>query len=299
MLSLTGLIVPLITPFSESNSIDIGILHNLIDHVIEAEADGLIVAASTGEGLSLSEPERRKLIESSIRSTSNRAKTLVGCSAYGTSSVIENIKIAASLGADGAMITHPYYSLPDERELLNHYEIVTEKTELPLIIYNNPATTGIDAKPELIAKISTFRNVAAIKESSGDCTRVSTIRMLTNRKIPILCGTDNQALEQLSAGAEGWVAGVANVIPKECVSLMRLIGKGELRGAQIIFDQIFDYLNLAESTGKYVQVNRYGLQKIGIPVGESRLPLLAVNKDLEIQIDAALTKANFTTVTKS
>lgn len=292
MADLTGILVPLVTPFSSNDSLDLGVLEQMIERLINAGVDGIIVAGSTGEGLALSTTERAKLIASAVDTTSNRVEVIVGCSAYSTADVIMNIKVAHSLGAHGAMITHPYYALPDERELLNHYSEVTSNIDLPLIVYNNPATTGIDAKPELISEIATLKNVAAIKESSGDCTRVSRIRSLTNNRLPVLCGTDNQALEQLSAGAQGWVAGVANVIPDQCVRLAQLINKGDLHEAQSLYERIFAYLHLAESTGKYVQVNRYGLQKVGIPVGKPRLPLLEVSDTLAKQIDSALARAN-------
>jgi len=287
-MALTGILVPLITPFVNQNELNLQVYEKLIDRLLESRVDGIVVAASTGEGLALSNGERDLLIAAAVKRVANRCEVVVGCSAYRTSEVIYNINRAQELGATSAMITHPFYSLPDKRELLNHYQTVDRNVRLPLIVYNNPSTTGIDALPEMLSEMVAYQNVKAIKESSGVSSRVSKLRQLTSDGLGVLCGTDNMALEQIAAGATGWVAGVANVLPAQCVAMFRHLKSGDLQAAQGIYTRIYPYLDLAESTGKYVQVNRLGLTYLGYDVGEPRLPLLNVTEDLEAEIRKVL-----------
>lgn len=285
---LEGVLVPLITPFIAQNQVNIDVFVKLLSRLADNGVDGVVIAGSTGEGLALTPVERDLMISKAIETVGANCSVIVGCSAYRTSEVIENINRANALGADAAMITHPYYSLPDQRELLNHYATVDRNVDLDLIVYNNPSTTGIDASPDLLSEMVGFKNIKAIKESSGDASRVSRIQQLTANKLAVLCGTDNMALEQLAAGARGWIAGVANVIPSQCVDLYRKILSGDLTGARHLYSQIYPYLHLAESTGKYVQVNRQGLTYLGIDVGSPRLPLLDVTADLASDIESIL-----------
>jgi 4-hydroxy-tetrahydrodipicolinate synthase len=287
-MALTGILVPLITPFVNQDELNLQVYAKVIDRLLESRVDGIVVAASTGEGLALSNRERDLLISTAVKKVANRCEVVVGCSAYRTSEVIYNINRAQELGATSAMITHPYYSLPDRRELLNHYKAVDRSVRLPLIVYNNPSTTGIDASPEMLAEMVSYQNVKAIKESSGVSSRVSMLRHLTSDRLGVLCGTDNMALEQIAAGATGWVAGVANVLPAQCVTMFRHLKSGDLQAAQGIYARIYPYLELAESTGKYVQVNRFGLSYLGYDIGEPRLPLLNVAAELEVEIRKVL-----------
>ena len=294
MSEMRGIVVPLVTPFATDSSIDVDRLVGHVDRVIEAGVHGVIVAASTGEGLSLLDGERDLLIRTTVEVAAGRVSVLVGCSSNATNDVVAKIDRAAELGAVGAMITHPYYALPDERELLTHYETVSGRVALPVMVYNNPATTGIDMQPEAFAEVLSMPNLVAAKESSGDCTRIPRLRRLVAPEVPLLCGTDNQALEQFVGGADGWVAGVANVIPAQCVALFNLVAAGDLVGAQSLYRRIYRYLTAAELTGKYVQVNRAGLEVLGFPVGPPRQPLLAVDEELMAEVALAVEEANRT-----
>lgn len=290
-MSFRGVIVPLVTPFDDQYSVVLETLETLVDRLIDHGVHGLIACASTGEALSLSEDERASVIDTVLATTAGRVPVYIGCSSYSTEQVISRIDDAATRGATGAMITHPYYALPDPVELLAHYTAVSARVEIPVIVYNNPATTGIDASVEQLAEIVQLPHMDAIKESSGDCTRVTRINRLTGGTVPVLCGTDNQAMEQMAAGAVGWVAGVANVLPRECVALHRAIEAHDLKRAQEITACLYGYLTEAELTGKYVQVNKLGLELMGIPAGPPRPPLLPVTGEGRDRVIAALDQA--------
>ncbi len=290
-MSIRGVIVPLVSPFDDQFAVALDKLETLVGTLVAHGVDGLIACASTGEALSLSEAERAAIIDLVLATNAGQVPVYVGCSSYSTDQVIGLIDDAATRGATGAMITHPYYALPDPIELLAHYTAVSARIEVPVIVYNNPATTGIDASPEQLAEIVALPHMDAIKESSGDCTRVIRINRLTGNTVPVLCGTDNQAMEQLTAGAVGWVAGVANVLPRECLALHRATQANDLKLAKAITDCIYAYLSEAELTAKYVQVNKLGLQLTGLEVGPPRPPLLPVTGEGRDRVIAALEQA--------
>lgn len=290
-MSIRGVIVPLVSPFDDQFAVALDKLETLVGTLVAHGVDGLIVCASTGEALALSEAERAAIIDLVLATNAGQVPVYVGCSSYSTDQVIGLIDDAATRGATGAMITHPYYALPDPIELLAHYTAVSARIEVPVIVYNNPATTGIDASPEQLAEIVALPHMDAIKESSGDCTRVTRINRLTGNTVPVLCGTDHQAMEQLAAGAVGWVAGVANVMPRECLALHRATQANDLKLAKAITDCIYAYLSEAELTGKYVQVNKLGLQLTGLEVGPPRPPLLPVTGEGRDRVIAALEQA--------
>lgn len=291
MVSFRGVIVPMVTPFDQHFDPDLDRLEELVEWLVAGGVDGLMACASTGEGLALQPAERAAVIDRTIAAAAGRVPVHVGCSAYSTAQVIAHINDATERGAVAAMITHPYYALPDPAELLAHYRAVSAAVDLPVMVYNNPATTGIDATPEQLAEIVALPHLDAIKESSGDCTRVRRINTLTGGNIPVLCGTDNQALEQFVGGASGWVAGVANALPADCVALHRAVERNDLPAATEIYDRIYLYLTEAELTGKYVQVNKLGLELQGLHVGPPRPPLQPVTGEGRERVIAALHRA--------
>lgn len=292
MVDVSGIYVPLVTPFTEEHAVDMGRWRRHVDRLAGAHVDGIIVGASTGEGLSLSASELEDLVTVAVETANGRVPVLAGCTSYSTRQVIDKINRAQALGASGAMVTHPFYALPDPDELRAHYYAVSQAISIPLIIYNNPFTTGVDASPETLAEITGYPHLVAIKESSGDCTRVPRIRQITDDRVPIMCGTDHQALEHLCSGAAGWVAGVANIIPEQCLALYRMVKAGDLSGAQRLYGLMYSLLAESELSGKYVQVNKYGFELLGDPVGPPRPPLLPLDAPARERVKKAFELAS-------
>jgi 4-hydroxy-tetrahydrodipicolinate synthase len=149
-----------------------------------------------------------------------------------------------------------------------------------MILYNNPHSTGTDAAPELVVKLGQLANITHVKESSGDVTRVARILELGGGQPRVLCGSDNEALESLCAGAVGWIAACANVLPGDCVRLFEWVRKGQLAEAQALYRRIYPLFDLAESTGKFAQVAKEGVTILGGRAGGPRRPLAPLDRDL-------------------
>jgi 4-hydroxy-tetrahydrodipicolinate synthase len=281
MSGFQGILVPMLTPFTEDDELDIPALNGHIDFLVAGGVHGLIPAGSTGEAMSLSPDEYRTVVAETVRHVAGRVPVIAGCSANATRQVVANCRQAEELGADGIMLVHPYYSLPDERELCTHYETVSKSVNVPVIIYNNPFTTGVDAKPELLVRLSELPHIEYVKESSGDATRILRLIEGSRGRLAVLCGTDNLALEGFLVGARGWVAGAANVIPQQCAALYRLaVEERRFDEALALYRQLYAYLTVAEATGKFVQVNKAALALLGRRAGPPRPPLQHIDGEL-------------------
>lgn len=290
---VTGVFVPFVTPFTDTDELDITALRGHIDFMIGEGVHGLIPAGSTGESQSLTAAEYGSVIKETVEHVNGRVPVFAGASANATRQVVENARYAESVGADGVMITHPFYSLPDQDELYAHYERVASNISIPIMIYNNPFTTGVDSQPEVLARLSYLDNIDYVKESSGDVTRIMRIIEESEGRLAVFSGTDNQVYEHLCAGAVGWVAGAANVLPRLCAELYELATMGGRTDSALkLYQEMYDYLTVCEETGKFVQVAKAGMTFIGREAGPPRRPLLPLSAEMLRRTHAAIERAH-------
>jgi len=180
---------------------------------------------------------------------------------------------AESVGASGAMLSPPFYSTPSEDELFTHYRSVAEATSLPVMIYNNPVTTGIDMKPPFLARLSEIPNIRYVKESTRDVRRVEDIHRRTQGRLHVFAGI--HALESLLVGAVGWVSVPANVAPHLSARMYdAAVHDTDVEEARAINNRLWEIMELEDETGKYVQVYKAALTLMGRPAGPPRLPRL-------------------------
>ncbi len=269
-----GVFAVIPTPFRDDEELDEQPLRRLLDDLVSQGVQGIICNGSTGEVASLSPAERQWVLETTVEQVAGRVPVLVGASANATRDVIHYSRAAQAAGAVGVMIVHPWYCLPGERELEAHYRDIAQAIDIPIMIYNNPWTTGVDMKPEQLARVAEAEpNIRYVKESSGDAARVGQILEATD-KLTVFCGWDNLALEHFVGGARGWVAGSANVIPAECVALCQAALRDDWVEARRLYRQIYSMLTLVETSGQFIQLVKAGLAERGLPVGPPRRPLL-------------------------
>ena len=296
MANASGVYVPFITPFTEDDQVDVAALRDHIDFMIDNGVHGLIPAGSTGEAQSLSPEEYRAVVQETIDHVAGRVAVFAGASANATRQVISNCNFAEQHGATGLMITHPFYSLPDPGELYEHYATIARNVGLPIMIYNNPFTTGVDSKPDLLGRLSELEHIEYVKESSLDSSRIVSILEESDDRLTVFSGTDNQALEHMSVGAMGWVAGAANAIPRECVELYTLaVERKRSAEALQLYRRLHAYLTVCEATGKFVQVAKLGVELRGGRAGRPREPLQRLSPEFAARTEAALQRALGTT----
>jgi 4-hydroxy-tetrahydrodipicolinate synthase len=279
MKSFEGTFVVAVTPFNKSGSLDTEALRENIDFYIKNEVHGIVVTGSTGEFAALSDEEIKKIHETAVEHVNGRVPLIAGTAACSTKKVIEITSYAKNIGVDGALIVPPFYSKIDDEEIFKHYENIGTSVELPIMLYNNPFTSKIDIKPELISKISEIDNIKYVKESSGDITRIWKILELTRGKITVFCGADNLALESFVMGAKGWICVAANIFPRETSRLYEIANfEKDYRRALEHYQALLPLYNFLEDTGKFTHTAKYGLELRGMKAGSPREPFLPLSE---------------------
>ncbi len=261
----------------DGEAVDEACLLNSIDYQISCGVAGITVFGSTGGIGSFSEAERRSVIAASVRHIHGRVPFLPGTGAPTTAEAIRLSKYAEDIGADGVLVVPINYWRGTEDELYEHYRAIARSVKIPVGIYNNPGTTGVDLKPALIARIAEIENVGFVKESSGDMSRISAIRQLTNRQIAVLNGNDACTPEAIAAGVDGWFAGSANIMPRQCVELFRIgHDQKDISAMREYFQPMFPICDYMGVKG-YIRVAHTACDLLGRPVGPPRQPLRMLN----------------------
>jgi 4-hydroxy-tetrahydrodipicolinate synthase len=193
-------------------------------------------------------------------------------------------RFAEDVGADAVIVVPITYWPLTDNEVHEHYSRIAKAIKIPVVVYNNPGTTGVDIKPPLLARLAEIDNIQGVKESSGDLSRITQIRMLTKGKMTVFHGWEPITLQGFCAGAEGWCPGLPNVLPRECVELFDLcVEKKDLRSAQELFDRMFPICKLMGDTG-YIRVVHTALDLMGRSVGSPRRPLRMLDAEQRAQL---------------
>ncbi|MDE0110729.1 MAG: dihydrodipicolinate synthase family protein, partial [Albidovulum sp.] len=267
----------MVTAFDEEGALNLDEQARFTDWQIRNGIHGLVPLGSTGEFLSLSRDENRQLAECVINASGGRVPVFIGAGAERTEDVVDNCKTAEKLGADGLMIIPPFYSTPTESELFNHYSIISKATDLPIMIYNNPATANVDMTPDTVAKLAEIPNVELIKESTLEVTRVRDIKELCGERMQVFGGI--LGYESFLEGAVGWISVAANILPKECSDLYVLSAEDKkIDAAMDLYRRILPIIRLVGGH-RYVSATKVALAMIGFKMGEPRLPRLPLPED--------------------
>src|SRR5215212_7414732 len=235
-MTFSGVIPALMTPF-EGDDLHIAAeaLHDNAKALADAGIEHVVVCGTMGEAGGLSRAERGQVIEAAREAG---LTVTVGISATDARLAGEHARQAAELGAAGVMCLPPVLYDATEDELVDFYATVAEATGLPIMLYNNPEAARSDLRPETVARIGEeVERVVAVKECSGDARRIAHILELTE-SVDVLVGGDDWALEGYAAGAVGWVSGVANIAPAECVELERAVRAGDLAAARALWPRL-------------------------------------------------------------
>jgi 4-hydroxy-tetrahydrodipicolinate synthase len=275
--TFTGVIPALLTPFDDDLALKLDELEAHARRLQEAGIEHVVVCGTMGEAAALSFGERRMVIDAAL---ATGLTVTVGISAPTTAAAVANLAQAAEAGAHGVMCLPPTTYDPTERELRAFFETIGG--ELPVMAYNNPEAARIDMPAEVIASLP---GVTAVKECSGDARRIAQLIELTD--FEILIGGDDWALEGYAAGAVGWVSGVANVMPSDCLELERLVHTGDLPGARALWPKLAPLARL-DMDPRLVQSFKAALELTGGYGGPTRPPRLPLeDADLD-RVKAAL-----------
>jgi 4-hydroxy-tetrahydrodipicolinate synthase len=282
-----GVIPAITTPFRSDLSLDLDSLGRHVDTLVRTGCTGIVALGSLGEGATLSSDEKVAVLGACRAALDGRVPLVAGIAALGTAEAVHLARAAHGAGCNGLMVLPPYVYRGDSRETEAHFGAVIAATPLPCMLYNNPIAYGTDVVPEQIAGLATAHaNLAAVKESSGDVRRLTTLRALLGDRLERLVGMDDVALESVQAGATGWIAGLANPLPAESVRLFDLARSGRTDEARALYEWFLPLLRL-DTLPKFVQLIKLVQAEMGLgseAVRPPRLPLCGSERESALSL---------------
>ena len=290
---LAGVLVPLVTPMHKDYSLKLELIPRLVDYLIEGGVRVIIPCGSTGEFPSLSDDERRQVIRATIEASDGRVPVVGGVSDTRIGSIIELANFAKQVGADGVMITAPYYFLPDEEDIFNFFQRIDQSIDIPFLFYNNPATTKFNATLELMERLSTLDNFGAIKENNSQPVRYYEELQRFGDAFPIIPAGEPPAIFNMLSGAPGFMSVAANFNPRLIVAMQEEAQAGRIPEAFEQFEKLRAYRSIFEARNRlgypmYVVFAKAALNLIGFEVGPPRPPLRSLAEQDVLRLQEVL-----------
>ena len=275
MTKFRGVYAVPVTAFTSDYEFDEKAYRRLVDFIVTGGSHGVVAPGGISEFFALSERERRRIVEVVLDVVRGRVPVLAGVGGIMTRDVIRLVQHAQNAGVAGLMLTNPFYTGWTDDELYEHFRAICESTDLPCMLYNNPFRTKINVSVELLCRLADDTpNFRYVKDTTRDITRVSQIISASRGKLTVFAGNDHLSLEPIMMGAEGWVAGVSNVLPREAAQLFELADRGQYDEARQLYRRMLPFMTRIENGPKSVQCLRAALEIIAIRVGPSRRPAL-------------------------
>ncbi|GFG64478.1 putative dihydrodipicolinate synthetase DapA [Mycobacterium kubicae] len=286
---IRGIIAYPVTTFASSGGIDTERLAALVEKLVSSGVHAIAPLGSTGELAYLDEAEFDTVVDTTIATVAGRVPVVTGVSDVTTAKTIRRAQYAQRAGADAVMILPVSYWKLSEREIAQHYRSIGEAIDIPIMAYNNPATSGVDMSPELLVSMfETTDNLTMVKESTGDLSRMRRIAELSGGQLPFYNGSNPLVLEALKAGASGWCTAAPNLRPQPCIDLYQAVRAGDLEKAQVLYDDLKPLLEYIVAGGLATTV-KAGLDLLGFPAGDPRAPLLPLDEQGRKELQTLLT----------
>jgi 4-hydroxy-tetrahydrodipicolinate synthase len=303
---LTGIIVPLVTPFDPNESFDPAAMGRLIRFVLKQGADALMPTALTGEGPLLEFDETLRIWDTVFEENAGQVSVVPAVISTTTRRASALARAAEERGARAVMaapILPELYAGRSHDDVYAFYADLAGATSLPLILFNYPSLTGVDLTPSLVARLAEIDQVKYIKESTGDIRRVHGIQRLLGERIAVICGAPNVALESLALGCRAWITGIMNAAPRSAQQLMRAVELSKLNLARrIYYRQILPLVDVMARNNNPTGTIKAGVCARGVEVGVPRRPgsgvgqadrthlesLMSEIAQVEVEIDAEL-----------
>jgi 4-hydroxy-tetrahydrodipicolinate synthase len=284
-----GIIAYPITPFGEVG-IDVERLAGLVETMVDAGVHAIAPLGSTGESAYLSFDEWKAVVDATVTAVAGRVPVVVGSSDLTTAGTVARAEYAQQAGASAVMVIPVSYWALGDREIVQHYTSVSDAISIPIMAYNNPATSGIDMPPTLLNHMfESIANVKMVKESTGDIQRMLDIKELSSGELPFYNGSNPLVLKALLAGASGWCTAAPCLRPGPVIALYEAAAAGDTARATEIYEELLPLLSFIVSKGLPPAV-KSGLDILGEPAGVPRLPLLPLDAEDHTQLESILAR---------
>ena len=267
MFTPRGVIPALVTPLTREGDLLEQGLRDVIDFTIAAGVHGVFVLGSAGEFYGLSRETRRRVIEIAVEHTAGRAPVYAGASEITTRNAVEAARTAQEVGGVTALsVLTPYFMAPTQSELVRHFTAIAASTELPIILYTNPARAHVELTLETIVALSEVDNIIGLKDSAADLAFTRRVVEETPEDFSVLIGRDNLILDALRAGAAGAIASTANIAPAISVGIYSAFVAGDLDEARRRQEELVPLRSLLDKA-TFPVVLKEGLRMAGVEAG--------------------------------
>lgn len=289
---LRGVLTALSTPFNPDETIDVATLRQIVDRSIDAGVDGVVAAGSTGEVGALSSEERLLLITTVIEQANGRVPVIANTGATSTAEAIRLSQAAEKAGADALMLITPYYEPLSLEETVTYIKDVAAAVELPIMLYNIPAVTGVNLDPATVRSLAEeVENIRYIKDSSANWEQALQLIHHHGDVIGTFIGWDAYIYSALVEGAAGVMAGTANVVPDEIVAVSKRVSEGDLAGARDLWNSVYPVIDALLSV-PFIPSVKAGLTLQGLPAGAPRRPTADLSAEDLARVENALAALN-------
>lgn len=287
----SGSIVALITPFNHDGEVDYVSLKKLVEYHIAAGSDGIVAVGTTGESATLTIEEHVKVVTKSVEFADGRIPIIAGTGANATHESVTFSRLLNNSGIAGCLSVTPYYNKPTQEGLYQHYKAIAEESDVPQILYNVPGRTAVDLRPETVARLSEIENIVALKDATGDLSRIAIHRELCGEDFILLSGDDLTGLEFVKQGGNGVISVTNNIAAADMAKMFKLAREGKYEEAEIINQRLMPlHKNL------FIESNpipvKWAAHKLGlIEHGSLRLPLTELSESARPTVAQAMTEA--------
>lgn len=275
----TGSGVALVTPFLENGDVDYQTLEKLIEFQIAEGSDAIIITGTTGESSTMPDDEQIEVIKFTVEKVNKRRPVIAGTGVNDVKHAVHLSTEAERVGADALLLVTPYYNKTTQKGLVEHFEYIADRVNIPIVLYGVPGRTGQIMTPETIAHLSKHKNIVAYKDATGEMSHTLEVMRLCGEKIDIYCGNDDINIPMIAVGAKGSISVFANVYPKANHQMCKLALEGKIKEAMDMQLKYNKFINML-----FVEPNPMPVKKcveyLGFGETHYRLPMTHIEESL-------------------
>ena len=288
---LGEVLTAIVTPFDKDGAVDYDRFRAHARHVIDSGADGLVVAATTGESPTLTDEEKLELWAAAVDEVGERATVIAGTGTYSTAHSVHLTEQAHELGVDGFLVVTPYYNRPPPRGIVEHFKAISAASDKPIIVYNIPQRVVVNIEPETMIELAQIPTVTAVKQATEELDQAK--RIVDETDLDLYAGSDYLVFPFLEVGGVGGVVVHGNIVPGRVKEMVRLYREGDVDAARAIDEELKALVDVLGITINPIPV-KAALNLLGHEVGGLRLPLVEATEDETAEIRSVLERAGLT-----
>ncbi len=289
--AFTGVGTAVVTPFAKSGALDEAAVRRLGRRQIDAGIHFLCPCGTTGENPTLTDDERRRIVEILVDEAKGAVPILAGAGGYDTKEVIHLAALMQKAGATGLLSVTPYYNKPTQEGLYQHYKAIAESTTLPIVVYNVPGRTGVNVEPATLARLAPIPNIVGVKEASGNVTQMCEIVRAVPNDFLVLSGDDALTLPLMAIGGRGIISVASNEIPAEMVQMVEAAERGDFATARQTHQRILPLM-----LGNFIEANpvpvKAAMAAMGLLEEQYRLPMCSPKPESREKLTKILKELN-------